>query len=306
MIKIYQKTIRDRNLRLIAAPKIGSWIYVEDPSEDEIQFLTNKLFLKESLLRDALDPNEVPRMEIEKGSIYVFTRIPYGGADNIYTAPLLIIISERLLVTLSPKPLPFLDDFLGGKVAFSTTQKTKLLLQLFSRLVASYNQFLTDISRRVRRLGIRLEEITNKEIAQLVAFEGVLNDFLSALVPTNTILGNLLSSKFLKLYEEDKELIEDLILSIGQLVEICKSNLKTMVNIRESYSTIMTNNLNRVIKLLTALTVILAVPTMIASFFGMNVALPGAGSPHAFVWILGFTVLIAGLLLLVFIRNRWL
>jgi magnesium transporter len=180
------------------------------------------------------------------------------------------------------------------------------LLQLFSRLVASYNQFLTDISRRVRRLGIRLEEITNKEIAQLVAFEGVLNDFLSALVPTNTILGNLLSSKFLKLYEEDKELIEDLILSIGQLVEICKSNLKTMVNIRESYSTIMTNNLNRVIKLLTALTVILAVPTMIASFFGMNVALPGAGSPHAFVWIFGFTVLIAGLLLLVFIRNRWL
>ena len=306
MIKIYQKTIRDRAVKTLDSFKVGSWVYVENPTEEEIKSLAGKHSLEESLLRDALDPYEVPRIEIERKTAYVFTRVPYGEEIKISTAPLLIVIGENFVLTLSTLPLPFLEEFLAGKVDFSTTQKTKLFLQIFSQIVSAYNNSLNNISRRVRSVGIHLEAITNKDIAQLVGFEGVLNDFLSALVPTNTILGNLLAGRFIKLYEEDRELVEDLILDTGQLVEFCKSNLKTMVNIREAYSTIVTNNLNRIIRLLTALTVIIAIPTMVFSFFGMNVALPGAATPQAFFWILSGTGLIGIFLLITFIKNRWL
>lgn len=257
-------------------------------------------------MKDALDPYEVPRIEFEKKTVYVFTRVPHADEARTATIPILIVIGENFVLTLSEKTLPFLEQFLNGKVDFSTTQKTKLFLQIFSQIVAAYNNSLNNISRQVRSFGIHLEEITNKQITQLVGFEGVLNDFLSALVPTNNILNNFLSGKFITLYEEDRDLIEDLSLGIGQLVESCRSNLRTMVNIRESYSTIVTNNLNRIIRLLTALTVIIAVPTMIASFFGMNVALPLADSPEAFFWILSGTGVIGILLLVTFIRNRWL
>lgn len=306
MIKIYQKTIRDREVKAIDSFKVGSWINVHNPTEEEIKALAAEHSLEESLLKDALDPYEVPRIEIEKKAAYVFTRVPYGEETKISTAPLLIVIGENFVLTLSDKSLPFLEEFLTGKVDFSTTQKTKLFLQIFSQIVSTYNNSLTQISRRVRGVGIRLEEIKNKDIAQLVALEGVLNDFLAALVPTNTILTNLLSGRFFTLYEEDKDLIEDFSLGIGQLVETCKSNLKTMVNIREAYSTIVTNNLNRIIRLLTALTVIIAIPTMVFSLFGMNVVLPGAHSPHALFWILSGTGFVTILLLATFIKNRWL
>ncbi|MBI3088770.1 MAG: magnesium transporter CorA family protein [Candidatus Colwellbacteria bacterium] len=306
MIKIYQKTIRDKETKTVDSFKVGSWIYVEAPTEEEIKSLVERHKLEESLLKDALDLYEVPRIEFERQAVYVFTRVPYGEETKISTAPLLIVIGENFVLTLSERPLPFIEQFLNGKVDFSTTQKTKLFLQIFSQIVSSYNNSLNSISRSVRSVGLHLEKITNKDIARLVSFEGVLNDFLSALVPTNTILNNLLSGRFIKLYEEDRELVEDLSLGIGQLTESCKSNLKTMVNIREAYSTIITNNLNRIIRLLTALTVILAVPTMIASFFGMNVALPAADSPQAFFWILTGTGATAALILGIFIKNRWL
>ncbi|MBI2096860.1 MAG: magnesium transporter CorA family protein [Candidatus Sungbacteria bacterium] len=306
MIKIYQKTIRDKAIKEINSFKVGSWIYVEAPTEEEIKSLTEKHNLEESLLRDALDPYEVPRIEIERKAAYIFTRVPQGEDIKAATAPLLIIIGENFVLTLSTKPLPFLGEFLKDKIDFTTTQKTKLFLQIFSQIVSSYNLSLNNISRRVRSVGIHLEEITNKDIGQLVRFEGILNDFLSSLTPTNTILNNLLSGKFIALYEEDRDLVEDLSLGIGQLVESCKSDLKTMVNIREAYSTIVTNNLNRIIRLLTALTVIIAIPTMVFSFFGMNVALPGAEAIGAAFWILSGTGVIGALLLLICIKNRWL
>ncbi len=306
MLRIYQKTIRDKQLRLLEAPKVGSWIYVEDPTNEEIRSLVEQFSLEESLLRDALDFQEVPRIEVEKKITYIFTRVPSGEGSRIFTLPLLIIIGEDFVATVADRPVPFLEQFIQTKIDFSTTQKTKFFLQIFSQAVEAYNALLVSIHRRVRTAGIHIEEISNKDIAQLVLFEGVVNDFLSALVPTNIILGNLLSGRYLKLYEEDKDLIEDLVLGTGQLIETCKSNLRTMVNIRESYSTIITNNLNRVIRLLTALTVVLAVPTMIASFYGMNVALPGADSPAAFHWILIGTILSASIIFAIFIKKRWL
>jgi magnesium transporter len=306
MFKIYYKNVKSNRLEISDKFKLGSWIYVESPADEEIKFLRKKLRLKPGLLKDALDPNEVPRMEIDKKTTYIFTRAPYSEDGKIFTLPVLLIVGEDFVATITQKPLPFLDKFTSGKVKFFTTQKTKLFLQLFAEINSSYNNHLTNINRRVRAMTFDLEKITNKDIIQFVNLEGDLNDFISALSPTHNILNNLLSGKYLKLYEEDKDLTEDLLLANGQFIESCNAILKSIVNIREAHSTIITNNLNRVIKLLTALTIILTVPTIIASIYGMNVKLPLAESPLAFFLVTGTAFLISVTLLFIFIKNNWL
>lgn len=310
MIKIYHKTIKDKELNTLDSFKIGSWIYAEDPSEEELESLSKDFSLDFGLLKDAIDPYEVPRLEIDSGKCYVFTRVPHQPEKRVSTAPFLIAVGENFVITVSKEPLSFFKRFIESQIPFATTQKTKFFLQIFSEITAAYNHQLTSISRNVRGVGVQLENISNKEIVQFITFESILNDFLAALIPTNAVLNNLLSGssagKTLELYEEDKELIEDLFLGNNQLIELCKANLQTIVNIREACATIMTNNLNRVIKLLAALTIIITVPTTIINFYSMNVALPFAHSPWAFWFIITVTLVIASVLLGIFIKKKWL
>jgi magnesium transporter len=310
MIKIYHKTIKDNELNTLDSFKVGSWIYVEDPSEEELESLSKNFSLDLGLLKDAIDPYEVPRLEIDNDKCYVFARAPHQRGKMVSTAPFMIAVGENFVITVSKEPLPFFKKFIDSQIAFTTTQKTKFFLQIFSEITAAYNHQLTNISRNVRSVGVQLENIDNKEIVQFIAFESILNDFLAALIPANAVLNNLLSGssagKTLELYEEDKELIEDLFLGNNQLIGLCKANLKTITNIRETCATIMTNNLNRVIKLLTALTIIITVPTIIINFYSMNVALPFAHSPLAFWFIITVTLTMALVLLGIFIKKKWL
>lgn len=306
MITIYYRTLKEPELQTLDKFKAGSWVVVESPSEEELDLLAKDLPLDRDFLTDAMDPHEVPRVEREGGVTYVFTRVPLEEEMQTTTTPLMIAIGRNFVLTVSGKPLAFLDKFQAGELEFYTTQKTKLFLQFFFEINNMYFSFINGIARRVRGVSIRLENIGNKEIKQFVMFEGSLNDFLAALVPTNSLLNNLLSGKFLQLFEEDQELVEDIILSNRQLIELCQSNMRSIRNVREGYSTIMSNNLNRVIKILTALTIVLTVPTIIASFFGMNIKLPFAESSDAFLIVMGGTILISAGVLALFLKNRWL
>src|SRR3989338_1535507 len=280
MIKIYHKSIKEQALQEIPDVRVGSWVHAINPTEDELTKLAETIHLELGHLKDALDPHEVPRLEIENEALYIFSRFPLSKEGQIMTAPLLIVMGEESFVTITNETIPSFDRFIE-KTDINTTQKTKLLIQIFSHVISLYNNFVASIGKQVRSTSINIEQITNRDIIQLVNFETVLNDFLGSLVPTSAILKNLLSGKHLKLFEEDKDLIEDLGLSSEQLMELSRSNLKNIVNIREAYSTIVTNNLNRVIKMLTSLTIVLTVPMIISSLYGMNVHLPYAASPFA-------------------------
>lgn len=306
MITIYYRTLKEPELQTLDKFKMGSWVAVESPSEEELDLLAKDLPLDRDFLTDAMDPHEVPRVEREGGVTYVFTRVPLEEEMQTTTTPLMIAVGKNFVLTVSSRPLPFLNKFQAGELEFYTTQKTKLFLQFFSEINTTYSSFINSIARGVRGVSIRLENIGNKEIKQFVMFEGSLNDFLAALTPTNSLLNNLLSGKFLQLFEEDEELVEDLMLSNRQLIELCQSNMRSIGNVREGYSTIMSNNLNRVIKILTALTIVLTVPTIVASFFGMNIKLPLAQSPDAFLIVMGGTILISAGVLALFLKNRWL
>lgn len=286
MIAYYQKTITTKRLKKVDDFKVGTWVHVEDPTPEDFALLEERHKLDRGLLSDAIDPYEVPRVEEDSGITYMFTRIPYEENGKIDTAPVLFGMADSFVFTVSRKKLSFFDRFIEGRVDVNTTQKVRFLLILLAEVDGAYARFITLINKEVRRLSARLSgTIENRDIIKFVDFETILNDLLDALVPTNVALSKLLSGKFLTLRDEDKEFAEDVYLSNGQLVELCRTNLRAIMNIRNAYSTIMTNNLNRVIKLLTALTIIFMLPNIIVGVYGMNVPLPFQESPHAF-WII--------------------
>lgn len=305
MIRVFYNTKRTPDLVTHDQYKVGSWIHVEKPTDADMEELVEKLQLDEGLLADASDPYEVPRVEMDEGKTYVFTRVPYKKDKSVYTAPILIVLTDEYLITVTQQSLPIWNRFEEQRVSFYTTQRAKFFFQIFSEITKLYDRFMTQIRKNVQASMNSFGTISNQDIVDFVRFESTLNNFLAALVPTNVVLNNLLSGKFVKLYEDDKEFVEDVFLLNEQLIESCRSNLKAISNIRDAYSTIMTNNLNRIIKLLTILTIVFTIPTMIASFYGMNVHLPGSENPHMFWWLAGSAVVLSIIIFTLFYRKKW-
>lgn len=308
MIRIYQKNVKQNQLKQLDKFKIGSWIYVVNPSVEELEQLTEDFELDQGLLKDGLDPLEVPRVEVDSKIVYIYIRLPIQLDNRIVTTPLLLAISQEYLLTFSKEEPPLMEKFLNDEIIFFTTQKTKLFLQMLSQINLSFHHSLTEISKKVRGLSGKLEKISNiknQDLIQFVTFEEALNDFIAALAPINAILQDLISKRSLTFYEQDIDLIEDLQLSNDQLITACKSTLKTIVNIREAYSAILTNNLNQVIKLFTALTILLTVPNVITGFYGMNIALPLLDQPLTYLYVLVATLIIWTILIFIFFKNRW-
>ena len=305
MIKYYYKSVKDTELQALKDFRVGTWIYIENPTREELEQLADKHGLELGHLTDALDPHEVPRLEIEKQAIYFYRRVPHELDDRVITTPVLVVVGEDFVATVSKYPIPFLNRILKSSVDLNTTQKTKLVIQIFTEITAAYNSFLTNIRRKVRTSGVERKHINNAVIMQFIQFEEILNDFLLGLVPASAILDKLVTGKILPLHETDQDIVEDLSHSTGQLIVQSRATLRSIVNVRESYSTILTNDLNRVIKLLTGLTIILNVSMIITGLYGMNVALPFANSPNAFWGVILFGSIVSLGLMFVFFRNRW-
>lgn len=308
MIKILHKTVKNRDLQPLqeeSSFKIGSWIMVEDPTQKEMEELARIYELDQDILKDATDENEAPRLEQYEGNIYVFTRVPIKIDNRYSTTPILLIMTKNCLVTISRRKVSCFDKFLEDKIDFRTTQRIKFFTQIFSQINSQYLNVITAINKHVRIHDFNVEEVSKKDIVELAVHEAVLNDFLSALVPTNAILNNLLSGKVIQLFEEDEDIIEDLFLSNGQLIEISKATLKSIVNIREVTMALVTNNLNKTMKVLTALTIILTIPTIISSIYGMNVAFPHDTSTNAFYIIMGATITLVLIVLAIFKKHDW-
>ena len=300
MITIYHKDGKEKDIKIIKEPEKDSWVHVESPTDTELKKKKKKLQLDESVLADAIDRHEIPRIEIENDVVYLFTRFAYMKESQIKTAPILIILATNHIISISIEPFPRLEPILQLKP--TTAHRLKLHIKLLSEVQETYSLALNVISKNVRIYTYELEKIKNKDIVQFVLFENDLHDFNLALVKTNKDISSLLSRKIVPLSNPEHDKLEDVYLSNSQLIDICNENIRTIVNLRESYSTIITNNLNRVIKLFTSLTVILTIPTVISSFFGMNVVLPNT----TFMQIVFGTSLISTFALVIFIYKDWL
>lgn len=308
MITYFYKDIRAAGVEVQKTFRPGSWVCVEHPTTEEIDELVEKFSLDLGHMTDALDADEMPRIEREGDITYIFVRYAYVNDDlELTTAPLLFVFHPKVLITVALHSLPRLQHFTNGKVIFSTTQKTKLLLQVLSQVVDQYEVYINNISKRIKaiRSRLRTHEVVNQDFIDFVTIEDELNEFLSSLQPTTAILRRLLVGKHIPLYEQDQDIVEDLLLNNEQSIEACRSHVRSIVNIREAHATITNNNLNRTMRTLTAATVIITLPNVFYGMFGMNVALPWAHEPWAYGLIVGFTVLLTIGVIIVARRKRF-
>lgn len=285
MITNYYKSIRSLEVKELAEPQRGSWIYVEAPTTDEVALLTKKLKLEEGYLQDALDEDEMPRLEREDGNSYMFVRYAYKTSrGELETAPLLIIFDKEHVVTVSPVRLPSLEVFLKGRISSATTQRAKLVLLLLAHISDEYDFYINKTSRQIKAIRARLrgQGIRNQDLIDFVTIEDELNEFLASLLPTNATLRRLLVGRHIPLFEEDQDIVEDLLLNNEQSIEAIRSNLRSIANIREAYSAISSNNLNQTITLLTLATILVALPNVFFGMYGMNIPLPFEHSHWAF------------------------
>lgn len=276
MIKYFYKSLRSENLREQATPQRGSWIHVEAPSKTEIEELSKRLSIDLGYLEDALDEDEMPRMEREGEQGYIFVRYVNENEGDMGTAPLLIMFDNEHVITVSPFHLPAVDSLLKGKVSFATTQRTKLILLILSQITEQYDVSISQTSRKIKAIRYRLRNqgITNQDFIDFATIEDELSEFISSLQPTNATLRRLLTGRHLPLFEEDQDIVEDLLLGNEQSIESIRSNLRSIANIREAYSAISANNLNRILTILTVATILINVPTFAMGIYSLNIPLP--------------------------------
>lgn len=297
MIKYYYKSLRTPRMQEPTAYRRGTWVYVEAPTDEEIELLVKKHGLTEGHVRDALDEDEMPRLEREGDQSYIFVRFACKNRDgNTITMPLLLIFGEEILITISLTRLPALDAFLQGKVEFTTTQRAKLVLQILQQVSEQYDGLISGMSRQIKIVRARLrsqdKDLTDQDFIKFVTIEDELNEFLASLLPTNATLRRLLRGRHIPLFEEDQDIVEDLLLNNEQSVEACNSNIKSIVGIRDAHSSISANRLNRTMKILAIATIGIAIPNVFFGMYSMNVPMPLQTRTYMFWAVLGFTTVV--------------
>lgn len=306
MITYYFRTIKDEELKVLEVPRTGVWVHAVSPSSEEIATLIRDLSLDEDIIEDAQDFFEVPRLERSEGAAYFFTRYPFTDQkEGTDTAPLLIVMGETFVLTLALREvLPF-KRLLDGSEMVVTTQKAKLFIQIMDAITHAYDSESMRLRKAVQKDRVRLRKIGPREIERLVSYETKLNTMVDALTPTNTWLQQVARGNFMQLFTEDIEMMEDLVIANNQVVNSARSILKTIQNIRGGVEAMMTSRLNNSLRILTVLTILLTVPMVIASIYGMNVELPFQQSPHAFLGILISIFITLIILWSVFKKNEW-
>lgn len=307
MITYYFRTVKDAALKEIPDIRTGIWIHAVKPSDEELTELFGKLALDESMVEDAQDFFEVPRMERSQGATYFFTRYPYNEQkEDTDTAPLMIVMGESFVLTVVQREIPQFKAFIEGKEIVHTTQKTKFFLQIMQTITESYEKQLVSLRRNVQRDRAQLRKIGNREIERFVNYEHKLNDTISAIVPTNVALQQITKGNYLQMYSDDVEFMEDIVIDNGQLIDSARSVLKTIQNVRSATEAILANNLNTTIKTLTIMTILLTIPTIVASLYGMNVELPFGDYKYAFEGVLAVITASVTAAVWYLKRNGWL
>lgn len=306
MIIYYFRTVKDDALKQIDSLRNGVWIHAEAPTETELTNLVESLDLDQSMLEDAKDFFEVPRLERSNGITYFFTRYPYNEqTEDTDTAPLLIVVGETFVLTITQRDVPQLQVLFEGKEIVHTTQKTKLFIRIMQAITVSYEKQLVRLRKAVQKDRVHLRKIGNQEIVRFVNYEHKLNDIIAAVLPTNFALQQVLAGSYMQIYKDDRELVEDLRVDNTQVVESARSLLKTIQNVRSATEAILTNSLNNRIKTLTVLTILLTIPTIVSSLYGMNVPLPLQDQPLAFAFVLMVVVFVMAIGAWYFKKRDW-
>lgn len=287
------------------------WIHLENPSPEESEKIIKKYDLPEDFITDLQDADENARLEWEEGAMLIILRVPIyykhrTASVSFATAPLGIIAINDKLITVSFYDNEVLTQYLDGKHrAFAITQQS-FLLNINLRTAIYYLKFLKEINRRTTQIENELHQsMRNKELIRLLRMEKSLVFFNTSLKSNEIILERLQRSRWLHNDPEAEDMIDDVIIENKQAIEMANIYSSILSGMMDAFASIISNNLNVVMKFLTSITIILALPTLIASIYGMNVHLPFQEKSYAFAIVMGVSVMLSILLVLVFIRKKY-
>lgn len=305
MITTFFNTIIKGELDKIDDFRPGTWINVENATLEDLEQIGELTNLDLPDIDDSLDVYESPRFERIDNSVIIFVRYPKELDNGLFTDILTIILTPKHFITISPGECPMVHKLYSPRIPFATTQRSRMLIKLLLLITRSFNYHIKQVRHTVLAQKRNLESITGEDILQLAEGEEILNQYVSALVPMQNVIQNIISGHYVEMYANDEELLEDLLISFRQSTDICSVNLKSIRSVRDSYQIVFNNNLNRIIKFLTTFTIVLTIPTMISSFYGINVALPFDHHPQAYLIILGISVAASGGLFIFFWKKKW-
>ena len=298
---------------IVTLPKqvAGCWIRCVDPTMEEIEHLT-KLGIPLDFITYSLDIDERPRIEREDdGTRLIILRIPMefdADADLPFnTVPMGIITTDNFIVTVCKFDTDLLNDFINGRSrSFSTGKRNRMLLLILLRTAARYLDYLRQINKNVDHLEDQLTlSMRNKELLELLKYQKCLVYFTTALKANQLILEHLNKTHTFRAFEEDEDLLEDVITENQQAIEMTAISNDILSSMMDAFASIISNNLNVVMKFLASITIVLSIPTIVTSFFGMNVNLPFAAHPLAFLFVIGIFVGICLLVIYIFIKRDW-
>ena len=289
----------------------GSWIAMTNPTASEIMDIADMYQVDPDHIKAPLDEEERSRIEVEDSYTLILVDIPSieerSGKDWFVTIPMGIITTNEVLITVCLEETPVLTSFMDGRVRdFHTFMKTRFILQILYKNATQYLQYLRIIDKKSEVIERKLHQSQkNSELIELLELEKSLVYFTTSLRSNEVVLEKLLRTEKVKKYPEDTDLLEDVIIENKQAIEMANIYSGILSGTMDAFASVISNNLNIVMKFLATVTIVMSIPTMVASFYGMNVnshGMPFADSPYGLGIVLVLALLLS--LIVAFIFNK--
>ena len=306
MVEYYQRRSAKEPLERIKKPYsvMGLWVHVPDKKLN-IQRLAELYELDANIIRDVFDEHELSRCEWKDRHQYVFMRLPSNALDGTATVPILAIAGPKFFITITPHG-NFSPQKLGAFLTTKSQRPAAMLLAAMAGVVVEYETKVNDIDGKIMDARNRMKsvDVKNNDFIEFVDIEGRLNEYRSSLEGMISVTKQLQANRHDTWKVHDLEAIEDIMLHMEQLLVSIKASSYTISSIQNAYSTIANNTLNHRMKILTAITILLAIPNVFYGMYGMNIDLPFQHEPWAYLSIVGFTLLLIILVFLLAKRSR--
>lgn len=309
MLNIYE--VSNKKIENIDSIKEGCWLDLVNPSQNEIKEVVEKTGIDKEILLKMLDEEELPRIEKRNEETLIILDTPYLADSNsklkYKTNPLGIIISEKgFLITLSLKEQPFVDYFKNINIEnFTLKRKCNLISQIFIMVAGRYQKELTSINEYINnREKVLLKSTNNKELVNLLNIEKTLVYFITSLRANEAALERIAKGNVITIDKNSEEQITDALIETKQAVETATIYREILSSMTDTYATIISNNLNDIMKFLASITIVCSIPTMVASFIGMNVPLGPIGHGSFSFVIIIIVSIILSLLIAYILRKK--
>ncbi len=314
MLRIYKTEDGGKLVKLKRFGKVTqAWFSLTNPTASEISKVSSLLAVDSDILRNSLDADERSRVELDEGVFSTIVNLPLLDEDgNFDTLPCGLVFSGENFLTICSKDNRILSSFNKNTAkSFDTRERTKFMLSILYKITQFYLRYLAIINRKTEHIEDSLKQTThNEELFQLMEIQKSLVYFTTALRDNQLVLEKILrmtkspaSSKYLAFTEDDTDLLEDVIVENKQAIEMVDMHRSILEGMMDGFASIINNNLNQIMKFLAAITIVLSIPTMLGTFWGMNVGVPFLNETVGFGVVIALSLL-ATLVVILYFRKK--